>query len=162
MRQKTVTLTSIEKGVRILYDFSRESDRFRIPVEYTITEEGFEARIDFAGIEEYGDSLVTSITLLPYFGSVGAGTGTGYLFVPDGSGSVLAFDSAISTSTGLCPAGVWKGRQLFPDPNLRAYGKNLSAGFRPVRHRRQLFGNHRRGGGFSHHRGHARWRRQPI
>lgn len=99
VRQKTVTLSSIEQGVRILYDFSRESDRFRIPVEYTITEEGFEARIDFAGIEEYGDSLVTSITLLPYFGSVGAGTGAGYLFVPDGSGSVLAFDSAISTST---------------------------------------------------------------
>ena len=92
VRQKTATITKIDGGIRILFDFSREADRFKIPVEYTLNEDGLTARIIYEDIEEYGDVIITTIALLPYFNCT-SNEETGYLFVPDGSGAIIPFGS---------------------------------------------------------------------
>lgn len=97
VKQKTAKYKKIKNGLRITYDFSRATDGFEIPIEITLTMKGFDARIDYKNIREYGENLITDITLLPNFGSVLKGE-NGFLFVPDGSGSIINFDSAKASS----------------------------------------------------------------
>jgi hypothetical protein len=96
-RQSTAELSQITNGVRIVYDFSRSEESFKIPVEFTLTDKGMDARIDFKNIKEYGECLVTEITLLPNFGVALKGE-KGYILIPDGSGSIINFDSAKASS----------------------------------------------------------------
>lgn len=80
----------IENGVRITYDFTEEVTRFRIPVEIALAEDYMQVSIVYADIEEYGTSRLTSVSLLPYFGT-GHSAEDGYAFVPDGSGALIRF-----------------------------------------------------------------------
>ena len=76
----------------------KEPALFRLAVEYTFDENGFNASIPSKSIR-YNETnySLESIKLLPYFGcattkSVGARKNTGgYLFIPDGSGTLLSF-----------------------------------------------------------------------
>ena len=44
-------------------------------------------------LQEYGDTLLSKLYLLPFFGTVKKGSMDGYLFVPDGSGALMRFSS---------------------------------------------------------------------
>ena len=44
-------------------------------------------------LQEYGDTLISKLYLLPFFGTVKKGSMDGYLFVPDGSGALMRFSS---------------------------------------------------------------------
>jgi len=65
---------------------------FRMAIEYTINEDGLEARLPANGIR-FDESHFTlkEITLLPYMGS-GSNLNTGYTFLPDGSGTLFRFE----------------------------------------------------------------------
>lgn len=113
VRNKTVTVTKINNGVKVEYDF--ESLGILIPVEYTLTDSYLNARIDSKGILEYvayknykiqhgavQDSLknikecvLVNINLLPMFGA-GKAKDDGYLFIPDGSGALINLNNQIS------------------------------------------------------------------
>ncbi|MBB6637811.1 DUF5696 domain-containing protein [Cohnella thailandensis] len=67
---------------------SSEKQVFTIPVEYTLAGDQFIARIVSAGIQYPKSYPLTDIALLPYFGAAGL-QDEGYLFVPDGSGSLI-------------------------------------------------------------------------
>lgn len=98
VKRNTFKVEKKEDTLRIVYDFSREIEGFRIPVLFTLRAEGMDVRVDMAGIEEYAEALVTTIGLLPYFGC-GAAEDNGFIFVPDGCGGMIDFGSGKSTSS---------------------------------------------------------------
>lgn len=74
----------------IEYESGSGSAGFMIPVEYSLTTDGFSVKILTDLIEESSDEYkLQSIDLLEYFASVT--TSEGYFFIPDGSGAVVPF-----------------------------------------------------------------------
>ena len=62
---------------------------FRVPVEYSLTADGFTARVLTDKITENNKTdVLQSVSLLEFFGACGSGK-SGYMLVPDGSGSIL-------------------------------------------------------------------------
>ena len=92
VKSKTFAAARIEDGLLVTYSFERKGEGFSIPVIFKLTEKGFDARIDMAHIQEDGNSLVTGICLLPYFGC-GLPQDKGFILVPDGSGGIINFQS---------------------------------------------------------------------
>lgn len=75
---------------------------FKMAIEYTISEDGIEARLPANGIRfDEATYTLKSVTMLPYMGS-GCSTNQGYTFIPDGSGALIHFedvkDSAYNVS----------------------------------------------------------------
>lgn len=66
--------------------------RFRMALEYTITEEGLDVRLPANGIS-FDESAYQfqTVTILPYMGA-GSNEFTGYTFIPDGSGALIRFE----------------------------------------------------------------------
>lgn len=66
--------------------------RFRMSIEYTLNENGLEARLPANGIE-FDESAYQfqTVNLLPYFGA-GSNEFTGYSVIPDGSGALIRFE----------------------------------------------------------------------
>ncbi len=73
---------------------AEESDRpvFRLSLEYVLDEDGMTVRLP-AGALRYDETLVTlkSISVNPYFGAVDMNDNDGYLFFPDGTGSLMEY-----------------------------------------------------------------------
>ncbi len=89
----TFEIIEIENGVKVIYDFSRDKEGFKIPVEYTISDNNsFKAEVIVKEIEEYSTQRIMTISLIPMFGS-GSIADEGYLFVPDGSGAIINFNN---------------------------------------------------------------------
>ncbi len=62
---------------------------FTVPVEYSVTDDGFTAKIlSDKIVENSGEFKLQTVTLLEYFGSTDA-TEKGYYVVPDGSGAII-------------------------------------------------------------------------
>ncbi|MCL2499134.1 MAG: DUF5696 domain-containing protein [Defluviitaleaceae bacterium] len=89
VNQHNVTVNLIENGIRVEFFF--ELTGFRIPVEYRIIDDFFEAMIDVANIDEGELCYLLGINLLPSFGA-GNLEDEGYLFIPDGSGVLVPFN----------------------------------------------------------------------
>lgn len=87
---ETYEVRTVEGGVRITYDFAKQSMQFSIPVEFVLTGDCLEARIVYDEIEERGAARICDIDLLPYFGA-GKSDEDGYLFLPDGCGALVRF-----------------------------------------------------------------------
>ena len=89
----TYEIVEIENGIKIIYDFSREKESFKIPVEYTISDKNsFKAEVIVSEIDEYSTQRIMNISLIPHFGS-GSIEDEGYLFIPDGSGAIIEFNN---------------------------------------------------------------------
>lgn len=95
VRRDSFKIENLVNGVRITYDFSREKERFIIPVTFTLNDDYLEAGVDFKGVREYGTVKITEISLLPYFGAGAVGT-DGYMLLPDGCGTLVSFSSRYS------------------------------------------------------------------
>ena len=80
----------IENGFRVNYTFRKT--KVVIPVEYTLTNDSFKAKIIVDEIVEPDDVYLMGVTLLPVFGA-GYNNEEGYIFVPDGSGALVNFGS---------------------------------------------------------------------
>ncbi|QYR21414.1 hypothetical protein KZ483_27725 [Paenibacillus sp. sptzw28] len=79
---------AIESGVRFEYDMAELGISFAL--EYRLTDNGFEARIPFDSVKETGAIRLTSIEMLPFLEAADPGE-RGAIFVPDGSGAIMAF-----------------------------------------------------------------------
>lgn len=86
-----ITMIQGEYGVEIRYAFPDKGLGFAI--QYELTEKGLAARIPADGIREEGDYLFFAVDLLPYFGAAAKGE-DGYLFVPDGPGGLIRFETS--------------------------------------------------------------------
>ena len=82
-------LKMLEK-LDIEYESGSDNAGFTVPIEYSLTQDGFSAKILTDLIEETSDEYkLQSIDLLEYFASVS--TSEGYFLVPDGSGAIIPF-----------------------------------------------------------------------
>ncbi|WP_309121108.1 DUF5696 domain-containing protein [Paenibacillus sp.] len=85
------TYVPIRDGIQITYDYGELNLSFAM--QYVLTEAGFELRIPDAGLKEAGEMKLFSLNPLPYFGAVAGKEEEGYLFVPDGPGGIIRYDS---------------------------------------------------------------------
>jgi len=92
IKKGTMTHELIENGVKFKFGFTTAN--VYIPVQYTLTEDGFQAEVVVSEIQGVGSNpfLIDYIALLPYFGAGGL-EDDGYLFVPDGSGALIHFNN---------------------------------------------------------------------
>ncbi|WP_438431219.1 DUF5696 domain-containing protein [Gorillibacterium sp. sgz500922] len=65
-----------------------DKPKFVIPLEYRLDGGSLTATIPMGHVEETASYRIRSIDLLPYFGAAGV-KGDGYMFVPDGTGSLI-------------------------------------------------------------------------
>ncbi len=74
---------------------------FKMALEYTLEDDGFTVRLPVNGLS-YNESLyqLTSISVLPYMGC-GNNTYDGYVFYPDGSGTLFAMEDMPNTTTSV-------------------------------------------------------------
>ncbi len=93
-----MTYESIQNGVRYLYtigDYKPESASaiyFEIPLDYRLDGDSVVVNIPTGHIKEDGAGFVYNIKLLQYFGAASTEE-TGYLVVPNGSGSLIEFNN---------------------------------------------------------------------
>lgn len=87
-----------------------EVAQFVIPVEFTVSDGDFLARIITSKIESPDSYVLTDIRFNEFFGAGGLND-TGYLFVPDGSGALVNFNN---------------GKPSSNDYNLPVYSKDKS------------------------------------
>ncbi|MBE6564652.1 MAG: hypothetical protein E7655_05220 [Ruminococcaceae bacterium] len=74
---------------------------FYMALEYSIDNEGLNVRLPTNGIRfDEGTYQLKSITVLPYFGA-GSSSYTGYLMIPDGSGSIIRFEDVIGQAVNI-------------------------------------------------------------
>ena len=65
---------------------------FTVPIDYTIKEDYLEATVYMKGVEESGGGAIHAIQMLNFFGAAGKDE-TGYMLVPNGSGSIIYFNN---------------------------------------------------------------------
>lgn len=73
---------------------------FVIPLEYRLVEDGLKVSVPTGMIEESGNASIYRIQLLKYMGAEKTGDGSGYILVPNGSGSLIKFKNGGSTQIG--------------------------------------------------------------
>ena len=88
--RRSFEIRKIADGVRVTYNFSRETEQFSIPLEYRLRDGALDIRIPVKDIKERGEARISEIQVLPYFLRGGNGE-EGYLLIPDGSGALIDF-----------------------------------------------------------------------
>ncbi len=89
---------TIENGVSVTYGFLKPG--IYVTVEYSLSGDDLKVRIPWEDIREDWKYALKNFEILPYFGSCGNAEG-GYLFYPDGSGAVTAFDNVGERSSNV-------------------------------------------------------------
>ncbi len=95
----------IEQGVRYIYEIGDKKDKkggegiyFEIPLEYRLDGDSVVVSIPTGQIKEHGGASVYRIQLLRYMGAASTEE-TGYLVVPNGSGSLIRFNNGKTTAS---------------------------------------------------------------
>ena len=70
---------------------------FTIPLEYRLKEDGLEVVVPTSQIVEKGGARIYNLELLRYFGAAGV-MDSGYMLVPNGSGSLIYFNNGKKTA----------------------------------------------------------------
>jgi len=101
---------TVNKGVRVNYQFVFEECDFEIPVVFKIENGVFSAKIIKKEIKEKGNSRILNIDLLPYF-ATSTISDEGYILIPDGSGALVSFQSSSKSQE-------YRNRVYGDDPTL--------------------------------------------
>ncbi len=95
--EKSLPIEKTGAKYKAVYDFvtgkEAEGLMITIPVEYEVSSGCLAVSIPTAAIRENDEFHLLDISLLPYMGAVPEGE-DGYLFIPDGSGALIAFGKA--------------------------------------------------------------------
>ncbi len=75
--------------------YTDDSVKFEVPLDITLTEEGFTAAVDPTGIRASEGCTVLTLELLP---GLGATAKAGRFFVPDGTGAEIPFQTAATAA----------------------------------------------------------------
>ncbi|WMJ86794.1 DUF5696 domain-containing protein [Anaerocolumna sp. MB42-C2] len=94
VKKKTFDYRLADNGVYVTYYFNETG--FEIPVYYGLKEDYFTADILCNKIVQHDSFKISNITFLPYMGC-GSTKDTGYLVIPDGSGSIMNFNNQKQT-----------------------------------------------------------------
>lgn len=90
VQQNGLTLEPVSDGVVMIFDFPGETEKYTVPVQFTLKDDRLDVEILFDRIHTYGDVEINTIDLMPYFGAA-TKEDEGYMLVPDGSGALLSF-----------------------------------------------------------------------
>lgn len=103
IEKNQLAVESIENGIRYIYTVGNTVSTektagiyFEIPLEYRLDDNSLVVSVPTCGIKEYNGS-VYRIQLLRYFGAAHKSE-TGYMVVPNGSGSIINFNNGKLTS----------------------------------------------------------------
>ncbi len=91
-----LTVSEIKNGIKVEFNFS--SYGIVIPVEYTIEDDCFKAKIDTKKLKEGKETMLYRVQLLPSF-AAGSWAENGYIFVPDGTGALISFNNGELNNT---------------------------------------------------------------
>ncbi len=86
-----MTCQKTADGVQFTYRFPQQG--ITVPLRYTLRADYLEVSVPMDGVKEEGEYTLSTIAVLPFFGSGAAGD-EGYLLVPDGSGALIDFADA--------------------------------------------------------------------
>ncbi|MBD2867802.1 DUF5696 domain-containing protein [Paenibacillus arenilitoris] len=86
-KANTLAFAPIENGVRVT--FGIEEIKLTVAVEYTLTDDGFEALVPDDSIKEEGAVRLTKLEVLPFFHAAHERLDEGAVFLPDGSGALM-------------------------------------------------------------------------
>lgn len=75
-----------------------EQISFTIPVEYRLTDKGFQVSVPTDQIKETGGAMLSRIRILPFFGAAGM-KAEGYMFVPNGSGALIYLNNGCKNAS---------------------------------------------------------------
>lgn len=84
-----VSAQKTQNGFQAWYVFQEE--RYAIPVEYSLCEDGFRVRVLCDKIQEQGNFKVCSVSILPFLYAQGESS-DGFILAPDGSGALMRLD----------------------------------------------------------------------
>jgi len=84
-----------------------------ITVQVTLTPRGVRVEVPFSGISEAGNFRLAQLHLYPFFGATREAETPGYMLIPDGSGSLIAFTERTNARAMLY------GRYYGPDIGMR-------------------------------------------
>ena len=102
----TITIDSDEASVIserqgndyiLTYYFKSSSTNFTIPVRLSLKKDYLHVELMIDKIKELGDSRVIFVKLYQFFGAAGL-KDQGYVLIPDGSGSLMKFNSGVQNS----------------------------------------------------------------
>lgn len=99
----------IDNGLAVTYDFLDYS--FSVTVDYVLEGNKFSATVDPRKMSDDGVNYITAVSVMPFMCSVDNDNKTDWLFMPDGSGSVI-----MPQTTG----------QMGVDGEAKIYGEDLS------------------------------------
>lgn len=91
-----ISTQKTKDGFMAWYIFTEE--RYAIPVEYMLCEDGFRVRLHCDKIIEEGDYRVFTVSILPFLYAQ-QDSKDGFILVPDGSGAIMRFDADKSNMT---------------------------------------------------------------
>ena len=91
------TIEGLDNGIRYIYNIGDANASFEIPLEYRLCDDYIEASIPASAIKEQGDGYIYRIQLLRFMGATGYAD-KGYMVVPNGSGSIIDFNSDKKTA----------------------------------------------------------------
>jgi hypothetical protein len=89
-------VTYIENGVEVKYGFTTIG--LFVTLQYVLEDGNFIVRIPHEGYEEHLQYCVTTLEVLPFFGSAGNEI-DGYILYPDGSGAITTYDNVVNRSS---------------------------------------------------------------
>ena len=105
-----ISQNGVQTGFRI--EFTFDFSQVTVPLEITLENGHLSACVPVDEVVHgKDDTVLMSVELLPYFGSVGIHE-TGYMLVPDGCGAVIEFNNG-KTSGGAYDAPVYGGDKTF-------------------------------------------------
>lgn len=86
------TLEAFDEDAKEAGGETSERVSFTVSIEYRLKEDSLEVSVPTDKIKETGSGKLTRIDVLRYFGA-GSADETGYMFVPNGSGSLIEFNN---------------------------------------------------------------------
>lgn len=91
-----IDVSYIDNGVHVKYGFTKVG--LYVTLEYVLEDGRFVVRIPYDGYEEHLQYCITTLEVLPFFGSAGNEV-DGYLLYPDGSGAITTYDNVVNRSS---------------------------------------------------------------
>ena len=109
----SVITERVGKDWVITFYFSDAIANFSIPVKLSLKEEYVHIELMLDKINEMGDSRILLVQLFPYLGAAGLND-TGYMFLPDGTGSLMEFNRELLNTYAFGSEG--EGLMFAPNP----------------------------------------------
>ncbi len=92
-----VTCTQVEKGVDAVVDFAEVGQRIKVQIR--LEGDSVAVTVPADGIEEYGETTICGLYLMPAMGATYLDEKAGYMLVPEAAGAIINFSNGKGIGT---------------------------------------------------------------